>query len=78
MDPKNSDGYDFELNLTDEEIKDYYFYVCLTKKDDSVEITKKKWIYFHKIINYLLNLKKTVFKKWIRLGHNYTVNHKKG
>ena len=29
-------------SLTDEEIKDYYFYVCLTKKDDSVEITKKK------------------------------------
>ena len=42
MDPKNNDGYEFELNLTDEEIKDYYFYVCLTKKDDSVEITKKK------------------------------------
>ena len=42
MDPINDDGYEFELNLTDEEIKDYYFYVCLTKKDDSVEITKKK------------------------------------
>ena len=42
MDPKNNDGYEFELNLTDEEIKDYYFYVCLTKKDDSVEITKKR------------------------------------
>ena len=42
MDPINDDVYEFELNLTDEEIKDYYFYVCLTKKDDSVEITKKK------------------------------------
>jgi len=42
MDIKNTDGYEFVLNLTDEEIKDYYFYVCLTKKDDSVEITKKK------------------------------------
>ena len=42
MDPKNNDEYEFQLNLTDEEIKDYYFYVCLTKKDDSVEITKKK------------------------------------
>ena len=36
MDIKNTDGYEFVLNLTDEEIKDYYFYVCLTKKDDSV------------------------------------------
>ena len=42
MDIKNTDGYEFVLNLTDEEIKDYYFYVCLTKKDDSVEITKKR------------------------------------
>ena len=42
MDIKNTDGYEFVLNLTDEEMKDYYFYVCLTKKDDSVEITKKK------------------------------------
>ena len=42
MDPKNADGIDIEFNLTDEEIHDYYFYVCLTKKDDSVEITKKR------------------------------------
>ena len=42
MDIKNTHGYEFVLNLTDEEIKDYYFYVCLTKKDDSVEITKKR------------------------------------
>ena len=42
MDIKNTDGYEFVLNLTDEEIKDYYFYVCLTKKDYSVEIIKKR------------------------------------